>query len=137
DANEDDHPMVKIMLRVIILTLSFFALPLSAAPIQRIWLSHATGYPSELTICWETEAPARSVLLYGSGPEMGQGAIQGDIKIEENLVTHLEETLATRHQVSVPFSPGEGSLYYRVGEGKEISATYSVKRYPEDELRVA
>lgn len=113
-----------VMFRSVSLTLPLFALSLDAAPIKRIWLSHATEDPSALVVNWETESPARSVVDFGDGPELG-----------ERVVETAEK--ATRHHVAIPFGHGGGRLFYRVGEGDEMSAVHSVKRYPEDELRIA
>ncbi len=109
------------MLRPILLSLSFFALPLDAAPIKRIWLSHMTEDPSELVVNWETETPTPSVVEFGEGPGLGE-------RVEK-------EGLSTRHHVGIPFGHGNGRLHYRVGTGDEVSAVHSVKRYPEEELR--
>ena len=105
---------------------ALFILPfasIDAAPVKRIWLSHSTGDPSELVVNWETATPARSVVEFGEGPELGEKVVI--------------DTPVTRHHVSVPFGNGDGRLHYRVGEGDEISAIHSVKRYPEEELRIA
>jgi hypothetical protein len=112
------------MLRVVI--PAFLLQPflvLTAAPIKRIWLSHAAGDPSALVVNWETSVPSPSVVEFGEGPELG-----------ERIVS---ETPATRHHLSIPFGDGDGRLHYRVGAGDGISAIHSVKRYPRDELRIA
>ncbi len=111
------------MFRSVLLSLPLFALSLEAAPIKRIWLSHATEDPSELVVNWETETPTPSVVEFGDGPELG-GRVE-------------REGLATRHHVSLPFGHGKGRLHYRAGSGDDLSAVHSVKRYPEDELRIA
>lgn len=96
---------------------------LRAEPIQRIWLSHSSGNTQELTINWESEAPTDAVVEYGDSEGLGQ-RVTGEDK-------------ARRQHVVVPFAPGTGRLYYRVGSGDSASAIYSVQRYPEDEFRVA
>lgn len=111
------------MPRLFVFLATFAALPVSAAPIERIWLSHEDPTPATLTINWETGEPSPSVVSYGSGPELGSKTEAGG--------------LATRHHVRVPFEPGSGELHYRVGEGDSASAVHRVRRYPLDLLRIA
>lgn len=101
---------------------AFLPTLLLAAPVERIWLTHASPDPSEIVINWETEHPSSAVVEYGDGPELGKR-------------TSLPGK-ATRHQVAIPFGQGTGKLHYRVGEGENVSAIHQVKRYPEDELRL-
>ena len=110
------------MIRWLFVTLGFLAATFAtAAPIERIWLSHEEETPATLTISWETDEPSPAVVEYGNGPELG-AQVRG-------------EGLAKRHQVRIPFEPGEGVIHYRVGEGGSASAVHQVKRYPADELR--
>ncbi len=93
------------------------------AGITRIWLSHASNDPSELTINWESSDPSKAIVEFGETKELGQRTGNGET--------------ALRHHVTVPFASGKGRLFYRVGEGALVSSVWSVQRYPEDELRVA
>lgn len=95
----------------------------SAAPIERIWLSHEEETPATLTVNWETDAPSPSVVTHGSEPDPTQ-------RVEV-------AGLATRHHVCIPFPPGAGHLYYRVGDGDQVSAVHRVKCHPTDTLRLA
>lgn len=94
-----------------------------AAPIERIWLSHAREDPAELIVSWETDRPEPSVIEFGPKETLGQRREKGEP--------------TTRHQMALPFGHGSGRLYYRVGSGDSISAIHSVKLYPEEELRLA
>lgn len=94
-----------------------------AAPVKRIWLSHNTVDPSVLVVNWETAVPGPSVVEFGDSTDLG-----------EKIVS---EAAAMRHHVAIPFGHGDGRLYYRAGQGDEVSAIHSVKRYPRDELRIA
>lgn len=111
------------MFRAFLLLVIFPGTIASAAPIERIWLSHEEETPATLTVSWETTEPSPSVVSYGSGPDLGSRA--------------KKDGLSTRHHVRIPFERGEGELHYRVGEGEEISAVHRVKRHPADELRIA
>ncbi len=111
------------MFRPIALLVALSSSPLAAAPIGRIWLSHEEPIPATLTISWETETPAASVVRYGSDATLGARA--------------ATPGLATRHHVRIPFDAGSGELHYQVGEGEMISEVHRVKRYPRDEIRIA
>lgn len=112
------------MNRWITLTLTLLAVArANAAPIERIWLSHEEATPATLTINWETDEPTRAVVVYGSGPDLGE-EVRG-------------EALAKRHHVRIPFEPGKGMLSYRVGEGEAVSEVYQVKRPSTEVLRIA
>lgn len=95
---------------------------LIGAPIERIWLTHASPEPSEIVVNWETLSPSPSVVDFGDGPGLGKRS--------------SAPGKATRHHVAIPFGHGTGKLHYRVGEGDKVSAIHQVKRYPDDELRV-
>lgn len=96
---------------------------LQAAPVERIWLSHEEATPSSLTVSWETPQPSAAVIAYGGTPNLGE-VIRG-------------EGLAMRHQVKIPFPPGEGDWHFRIGEGDDASPVQAVKRYPSEGLRLA
>lgn len=112
-----------MMLRLIL--LSFFLAPLagSAAPIERIWLSHEEETPTTLTINWETARPSAAVVEYGPDAKLGS-RVEG-------------RGLATRHHLRVPFAAGAGELHYRVGAGEAVSEVHRVRRHPTDVLRIA
>ena len=59
-----------------LIPLVCLAVPLPAAPIERLWLSHATPEPSRLVINWETAAPGDSVVEYGPTEALGQTVTQ-------------------------------------------------------------
>lgn len=96
----------------------------TAAPIERIWLTHATNAPSKIVINWETDTPANSMVEYGSAPN----ELINSAAIEEN---------ATLHHVEIPLTKQDTLYHYRVRSGKDSSQTFSFKAYPTKDLRVA
>ncbi|MDB6117659.1 MAG: hypothetical protein JWO08_1440, partial [Verrucomicrobiaceae bacterium] len=48
---------------------------LSAATIEKVWLTHATTDPSHLTANWETEMPGASVVEFGTTASYGQRVV--------------------------------------------------------------
>lgn len=106
-----------------LIPLVCLAVPLPAAPIERLWLSHATTEPSRLVINWETAAPGDSVVEYGPTEALGQ------------TVTQSESV--TLHHVEIPMGPPDSVQYYRVRSGGETSAIARCKTRPSRELRIA
>lgn len=96
---------------------------LPAAPIERIWLSHATPEPSRLVINWETAEPGDSAVEYGPTEALGQTAARSES--------------VTLHRVEIPMGPPDSVQYYRVRSGGETSAVARFKTSPSRELRIA
>jgi len=97
--------------------------PLHAAvPIERIWLTHASNDVARITINWETDKPAPSLVEHGSTEALGR------------TVTASE--LVTLHRVAIPLDPAAATHHYRVRSGDEASKTHSFKGYVGEELRV-
>ena len=111
--------MLRILPVLVAILVASFA---EAAPIERIWLSHEEETPVSLTVSWEAEKASVGVIAYGDSPELGK-----EVRTEGT---------GTRHRLKLPFEPGEGRLYYRVGEGDQVSAVHSVKRYSSSEFRM-
>jgi hypothetical protein len=95
---------------------------LSAATLERIWLTHSSHDTHRITVSWETSQPAPSVVEYGSTPELGKRV--------------ASENLATLHHVEIPLDPKSERHHYRVRSGDEFSAVHSFKGYTDQELRV-
>lgn len=98
-----------------------------AAPIERIWLTHATNDPGRIVINWETDSPGHSVVKYGNSRELGK-SVRSD---EESTLHHLE----------IPLEKAGETYFYRVLSGEDVSEIFSLNSIPKgkqgDELRVA
>lgn len=95
----------------------------TAAPIERVWLSHASPEPSRIVVNWQTATPGNSVVEFGPGPDLGQ-------RMELEAPT-------THHQVEIPFEGRDGHLHYRVRSGDAVSEVFRCKTPPSQELRLA
>ncbi len=94
------------------------------APIERIWLTHASNDPSKIVVNWETEVPANSVVEYGTAvDQLGERVSSDD--------------MVTLHHVEIPLKQRDVVYHYRVRSGGDASAVASFKGYPSKELRVA
>lgn len=93
-----------------------------AAPIERIWLSHASDTPARLTVNWETAKPGNSVVEYGKDDKYGQR-----VAADENV---------TLHHVEIPLTEKDTPYHYRVRTGDEVSADAVFNGYSAKELRV-
>lgn len=108
------------MIRFLPLLLATFAF---AAPIECIWLTHATNDPSKIIINWETDAPADSVVEFGTSEMLGQ------------RVTTAEKV--TLHHVEIPLEQRDVVYHYRVSSGDDASSIATFKGYPSKDLRIA
>jgi len=108
------------MLRVFALLLATRAF---AAPIERIWLTHASPDPSRIVINWETDKPANSTVEYGAG------------SLPEQRVSSSEMVML--HHVEISLAQRDASYRYRVRSGDDVSGTFTFKGCPSGELRVA
>lgn len=106
------------------LSFILFALTASAAPIERLWLTHASNDPSRIVINWETDTPNDSVVEYGTASD----ALNQSVISEEKV---------TLHHVAIPLAQKDSVYYYRVRSGADVSAVASFRGYPSRELRVA
>lgn len=95
----------------------------SAAPIERLWLTHATNDPSKIVVNWETDAPANSVVEYDTSPALSKRVIS--------------EEKVTLHHVEIPLEQRDVVYHYRVRSGDDVSEPATFKGYPSKELRVA
>lgn len=110
-------------LRSAVLPLFWLAVTGSpAAPIERIWLSHASNTPDKLVVSWETDTPGPSTVEFGTSEALGE-KVQKDESV-------------TLHHVEVPLARQGGRYHYRVSSGQDVSAVHSFQGYPEDTLRV-
>lgn len=106
------------------LLLSFLvASSVCAAPIERIWLTHATNDPSKIVINWETDTPGDSVVEFGTSEALGQRA--------------ASEAQVTLHHVEIPLEQIDVLYHYRVRSGENVSTVSSFKGYPSQDLRIA
>lgn len=96
----------------------------SAAPIERIWLTHASNDPSKIVINWETDTPEDSVVEYGTAADaLSARAVSAD--------------KVTLHHVEIPLERKDVTYHYRVRSARDISPVASFKGYPAKKLRVA
>lgn len=108
------------MIRPILFLLSTAAF---AAPIERIWLTHATNDPSKIVINWETDAHADSVVEFGTSEMLGQ-----------RVASSAEVTL---HHMEIPLEQRDVVYHYRVSSGNDASSIATFKSYPSKDLRIA
>lgn len=112
------HPMKPLLLFL------FAAATLSAAPIERIWLTHASNDPSKIVVNWETDTPANSVVEYGTAADQLTGSASSEDKV-------------TLHHVEIPLKQRDVVYHYRVRSGEDSSPVASFKGYPSKDLRIA
>jgi hypothetical protein len=112
--------MIRSMLRSLFLLLST---TLAAAPIERVWLTHASNDPSKIVINWETDTPGGSVVEFGTSAELGR-----QVKLDEQV---------TLHHVEIPLEQRDVVYHYRVRSGGDSSEVFRFKGYPTKELRIA
>lgn len=94
-----------------------------AAPIERIWLTHATNDPSKIVINWETDTPGDSVVEFGTSEALGQRM--------------ASEAKVRLHHVEIPLELRDVVYHYRVRSGDDVSTVSNFKGYPSQELRIA
>lgn len=95
---------------------------MSAASLERIWITHSSRVTNRITVSWETSQPAPSLVEYGSTPELGKQA--------------ASDERVTLHHVEISLDPKSARHHYRVRSGDEVSAIHSFKGYTAQELRV-
>ena len=106
--------------------LVFFAFIASqsfGAPIERLWLTHATNDPSKIVVSWETEQASDSAVEFGNDASLGQRASSAD--------------KVTLHHVEIPLARTDAVYHYRVRSGDDASAICTFKGYPTKQLRIA
>ena len=109
--------MLRSFLPLLIATTAF------AAPIERLWLTHATNDPSRIVINWETDTPADSVVEYDTSHSLTRRLTSNDP--------------VTLHHVEIPLEQRDVLYHYRVRSGDDASAIATFKGYPGKELRIA
>ena len=102
---------------------AFLSLSALAAPVERVWLTHATNDPSRIVINWETETPGDSVVEYGIGESLGSRVAKAES--------------VTLHHVEIPLEQKDVIYHYQVRSGADASPRLSFKCYPGRELRLA
>ncbi|HBJ86569.1 MAG TPA: hypothetical protein DDZ88_22480 [Verrucomicrobiales bacterium] len=107
-----------IRLLLLLATTTIFA-----APIERIWLTHATNDPSKIVINWETDMPGDSVVEFGTSEALGQRV--------------ASEAKVTLHHVEIPLEQRDVLYHYRVRSGDDVSTVSTFKGYPSKDLRIA
>ena len=105
------------------LCISLVAQTVSAAEIQRIWLTHKSNQPDKIVVNWLTDQPGDSIVRYGISPES-----MDTVRLKE---------ATTLHHVEIPLKHQNTTYHYSVKTGKQQSATNTFKAYPTDTLRVA
>lgn len=106
-----------------LVTLLLSASTVFAAPVERIWLTHATNDPGKIVINWETDQPADSVVEYGLSESLGK--------------TMISEKKVLLHHVEIPLEQRDVVYHYRVRSGEDASAIASFKGCPTKQLRIA
>ncbi|MBL9117408.1 MAG: metallophosphoesterase [Verrucomicrobiaceae bacterium] len=109
------------MTRILFATL--ITSTLIAAPVEHIWLTHASNDPSKIVINWETDTPGNSLVEFGTNAALG------------NKVSVSEQV--TLHHVEIPLESRDTLYHYRVSSGDDVSPVYRFKGYPSSELRLA
>ena len=109
--------MLRFFLPLVLATTAF------AAPIERLWLTHATNDPSRIVINWETDKPAGSVVEYDTSPALTRRLTSDD--------------QVTLHHVEIPLGQRDVLYHYRVRSGDDASAIATFKGYPGKDLRIA
>ncbi len=102
---------------------ALFIASATAAPIERVWLSHSSNTPARLVVSWETSSPAAGAVEFGPDSALGRRV--------------LAESRATRHHVEIPFDGRDGHLHYRIHSDGDPSEIHRCKTLPSRELRLA
>ena len=110
------HPM-RPLLFLLITSAGF------AAPIERIWLTHATNDPFKIVINWEADTPGDSFVEFGISGALGQRV--------------ASEDKGALHHVEIPLEQRDVLYHYRVRSGKDVSTVSSFKGCPSKDLRIA
>ena len=110
-------PMLRLIALLLLTSVA------QSAPIERIWMTHATNDPSKIVIHWETDRPAPSKVEYGTSDALGQ-SITSDEKM-------------TLHHVEIPLAKKDVVYHYRVSSDEDASAVHRFKGYSTKELRIA
>ena len=105
------------------LSFLFVATTLQAAPIERLWLTHAGNDPSKIVMNWETDQPGDSQVEFGTNPDSTRR-----VSVEEKT---------TLHHVEIPLDQTDATYHYRVRSGADASRPATFKSYPSRELRLA
>ena len=108
------------MIRTLLLA---FATSAFAAPIERVWLTHATNDPSKIVINWETERPAHSSVEFGTSENFSH------FKSDSEQVT--------LHHIEIPLEQRDVVYHYRVRSGDDVSSIHTFKGCPSKDLRIA
>ncbi len=108
------------MLRLVCLFLTTTSF---AAPIERIWLTHATNDSSRIVINWETDRPGNSVVEFGTSEVL-------------DLLSSDSEKV-TLHHVEIPLEQRDAVYHYRVRSGDDSSAIATFKSCPSKDIRIA
>jgi hypothetical protein len=106
-----------------LLLIFFVASTVRAAPIERIWLTHATNDPSKIVINWETDSPSDSLVEFGTSETLGQRV--------------ASKAKVTLHHVEIPLEQRDVVYHYRVRSGDDVSTVSTFKGYPSQDLRIA
>ena len=106
-----------------VLPVLFLAAQALGAPIERIWLTHATTEPGHIVVNWETDQPSDSCVEYGTDPTFG------------NQVSSPEKV--TLHHIEIPLEKRDTVYHYRVKSGEDSSTISMFKGYPTEQLRIA
>ena len=115
--------MKPLLMRSRILAGIFSASVATAAPIERIWLTHGSNDPSRIVVNWETDQPAASIVEFGDLPSLGQRAA-ADEKV-------------TLHHIEIPLAKMDAVYHYRVRSGEDASGVFAFKGSPTKRLRIA
>lgn len=107
----------------ILLFVYFVPTYVSAAEIQRVWLTHQSQQPDKMVVNWSSPLPGNSIVHYGLN--------------QKSMTTVKVEESTTLHHVEIPLTASDVLYHYRVQTGKQHSDMATFKACPTDSLRVA
>lgn len=105
--------------------LSLFLVPLTvtAADIERIWLTCNNHRPDRIVVNWYSDQPGDSVVYFGTAPD--------------SLQTISQPGNARLHHVEIPLPQRDTVYHYSVQTGTQKSSRATFKAFPTDVLRIA
>lgn len=105
--------------------LSLFLVPLTvtAADIERIWLTCNNHRPDRIVVNWYSDQPGDSVVYFSTSPD--------------SLQTISQSGNARLHHVEIPLPQRDTVYHYSVQTGTQKSSLATFKAFPTDVLRIA
>lgn len=107
----------------LLFSLALLPATLSAADIERIWLTCNGHHPDHIVVNWQSAQPGDSVVRYGLSPQ--------------SLQTVRQPGNDSLHHVEIPLTKRDTVYHYSVQTGDETSSLATFKGFPTAALRVA